>query len=166
MARMADIGKAHMAFYPCGGEEWEEDPLRSLLAKGKPRSCRMQCTSHTERLQLALLDQPHGMGTAYLNAEEKSFLNALNQDEKCRMFALTDEERAFLDEAKEGGVITMPPMPSLPSSAGTQMCPYPLAEPVEHPVEVADILKDTVSRYFECPASLLQWLQSSVGFRN
>ena len=149
MAHVANMGKIHMTFYPGGGDEWEEDEaVRNLFTTGKPKFCKMQCTSHTERLQLALLDQKHGMDAAFLKAKEKSFLDAMNQDAKRRMFFLTDEDMAILDETKEGEDMKMPSLPSSSSSAKQKTHPYPLSEPVEHPGEVADIIKDTVSRFF------------------
>ena len=101
MARLADVGKANMAFYPCGGEREElgEDELHKFLTKGQPKSCIMQCTSRTERFQLALLDQQNGMNPSFINAKEKSFLHAISQDERCRMFSLNDEERDILDHS-------------------------------------------------------------------
>ena len=150
MARVAKIGKVHMTFYPGGGDEWEEDEaVSNFLTTGRPKFCKMQCTSHTERLQLALLDQKHGMDAAFLNAKEKSFLDALNEDEKRRMFSLTDEDMESLDETKEGEDIKMPSLPSSSSSAKKKTRPYPLSEPVEMPGEVADIIKDTLSRLFK-----------------
>ncbi|CAE7524672.1 unnamed protein product [Symbiodinium natans] len=118
MAHMADMGKFHMSFYPCGGDEWEEDEAsHNFLKNLKPKLCNMQCTSLTERLQLALLDHPHGIDSPFLNPKEKSFLDAMSQAERRRMFSLTDEEQAFLDGGKEGEDITMPSLPS--SSAGS-----------------------------------------------
>ena len=149
MAYMAKMGKVHMTFYPCGGDEWEEDEaVSNFLTAGRPKLCKMQCTSHTERLQLALLDQKHGMDPTFLDAKEKSFLDAMNQDEKRRMFFLTDEDMAILDETNEGEDLKMPSLPSSSSSAKPKTRPYPLSEPVEHPEELADIIKDTVSRFF------------------
>ena len=131
MAHMADMGKFHMSFYPCGGDEWEEDEAsHNFLKNLKPKLCNMQCTSLTERLQLALLDHPHGIDSPFLNPKEKSFLDAMSQAERRRMFSLTDEEQAFLDGGKEGEDITMPSLPS--SSAGTQTRSYPLSKPVKH----------------------------------
>ena len=161
MARVANIGKVHMTFYPGGGDDWEEDEaVCSFLTTGKPKSCKMQCTSHTERLQLALLDQKHGMDAAFLDAKEKSFLDAMSQDEKRRMFSLADEDMASLDETKEGEDMKMPSLPSSSSSAKQKTCPYPLSEPVEMPGEVAEIIKDTLSRLF---FPKFQW-SASVGW--
>ena len=150
MPHVANICKVHMMFYPGGGDEWEEDEaVSNFLTTGRPKFCKMQCTSHTERLQLALLDQKHGMDASFLNAKEKSFLDALNEDEKRRMFSLTDEDMESLDETKEGEDIKMPSLPSSSSSAKQKTRPYPLSEPVEMPGEVADIIKDTLSRLFK-----------------
>ncbi|CAE7492783.1 unnamed protein product [Symbiodinium natans] len=148
---MAKIGKVHMTFYPGGGDEWEEDEaVSNFLTTGKPKFRIMQCTSHTERLQLALLDEKHGMDAAFLDAKEKSFLDAMSQDEKRRMFSLTDEDMESLDETKEGEDMKMPSLPSSSSSSQQKKTrPYPLSEPVEHPGEVADIIKDTLSRLFK-----------------
>ena len=151
MAYMAKMGKVHMTFYPCGGDEWEEDEaVSNFLTTGKPKFRTMQCTSHTERLQLALLDQKHGMDADFLDAKEKAFLDAMSQDEKRRMFSLTDEDMEILDETKEGENMKMPSLPSSSSSSQQKKTrPYPLSEPVEMPGEVADIIKDTLSRLFK-----------------
>ena len=53
----------------------------------------------TERLQLAAMDQANGMDAFFLQASEKSFLDALSRDEKHRLFLLTAEERTILEGA-------------------------------------------------------------------
>ena len=114
----------------------------------------MQCTSHTERLQLAILDQTQGVGeTRFLDANEKSFLDAMTKDERHRMFLLTDEEMGELNEATEDEPIRMPN--SQPSAKEKRMRPFPLSEPVDHPMAPADILKGTVERYLSLSLSCI-----------
>ena len=142
-----------MTFYPGGADEWEEDEACRSFFRGKPKLCDMRCTSRSERLQLALLDQEHRMGAAFLNVKEKSFLKTMSRDERCRMFSLTDEEIAVLDGAKEGEPIKMPSLPSSSSSGEKKTRNFHLSEPVEHPVEATDIIMDTVSRFFSLALS-------------
>ena len=74
LAHIANMSKVHMEFYPCGGNEREEDDTINM--QGKPQFAKMQCTSHTERLQLALLDQPHGISSSFLSEKEANFSNS------------------------------------------------------------------------------------------
>ena len=139
-------GKGHISFYPCGGGEREEEgPPPS---KGKPQPCSSQCTSHTERLQLARLDLLNGVDPSYLSENERSFLDGQSKEQRKRMFSLTERERAALDGASldEGEMTQLPNLPV--STAAKRMLPYPLSEPVEHPLDVGALLKNTFSRYF------------------
>ena len=139
------VGKGHISFYPCGKEESEEEGPRDC--KGKPQPCSSQCVSHTERLQLAALDLLNGVEPSFLTANEKSFLDSASKEERKRLFNLTDRERALLDGASldEGEVTQLPVLPV--STTVKKMLPFPLAEPVEHPLDTAEILKNTISRY-------------------
>mmetsp|Transcript_120080 Transcript_120080/g.285264 ORF Transcript_120080/g.285264 Transcript_120080/m.285264 type:complete len:211 (-) Transcript_120080:106-738(-) len=140
------MGKGHISFYPCGGDEREEEgPPPS---KGKPQPCSSQCTSHTERLQLARLDILNGVDPSYLSENERSFLDGQSKEQRKRMFSLTERERAALDGASldEGEMTQLPNLPV--STAAKRMRPYPLSEPVEHPLDVGALLKNTFSRYF------------------
>ena len=123
-----------------------------------------QCTSRTERIQLALMDQAIGLETSYLTAEEKSFLDAISEDTKNRMFFLSIDERAVFDGASDDEVEVEQDiaMPSSPSSADTQMNPISWSQPVD----TADILQDSVKQCLSfslsCISAAAAVLHSSV----
>ena len=140
------LGGGYITFYPCGDEERaEEGPP---LAKGKPQPCSSQCTSHTERLQLAALDLLSGVSPSFLSESEQTFLNAARRDERKRLFSLTEQERAVLDGAclTEGDITRLPSLPT--TTPPKRMLQHSLSDPVEHPLDTSEILLSTLSRYF------------------
>ena len=114
-------------------------------AQGNP------CTSRTERIQLALLDQAIGLETSYLKAAEQSLLVAISQDTKNRMFFLTGDERAVFDGASDDEVEPDIAVPSSPSLAETRTNPTAWSQPVD----AADILQDTMKRCLSLPLSCI-----------
>ena len=113
-----------------------------------------QCTSRTERIQLALMDRTIGLKASYLKAEEQSLLDAISQDTKTsknRMFFLTGDERAVFDGASDDEVEQDIALPSSPSSAEMQMNPQSWSQPVD----TADMLQDTVKRCLSLPLSCI-----------
>ena len=104
------------------------------------------------------MDRAIGLEEYYLKAEEKSFLDAISWDEKCRMFFLTGDERAVLDASDEEVEedVAAPSLPSLWADERRRAAPF--FEPVEHPMDTAAILQDTLRRCFRLPLSLWRFM--------
>ena len=128
--------------------EDEKKTEESPSSDGMTRPCNSQCTSHTERLQLAWLDLLSGVSPSFLSENERAFLNAASKDERKRLFSLTEQERALLDgESLAAGDI--PRLPSRPTSTPPKPMPqYTLSDPVVHPLHTSQILLSTLNRYF------------------